>query len=219
VSAERFSFTVGEARTSANHYQASSSNGWALLLGHGAGADQSSEFLVDYARELAERGVDVVTYNFLYTEQGRRVPDAGPALETCCRAAIAAVRARTDGKRLAIGGKSMGGRIATQVAATDATDALVLLGYPLHPPGRPAQLRARHLPKIAAPLLFVQGERDPFGTPDELRPVLDGIPRATLFVVPGGDHSFKVRKKDGVPQSEVHARILDEIPRWLASLR
>jgi pimeloyl-ACP methyl ester carboxylesterase len=112
-----------------------------LILGHGAGAGQTSDFIVSFARELAARGIGVVTFNFLYSEQGRRVPDPNDRLEACWRAVIQAVRERLNPGRevLAIGGKSMGGRIASQVAAADIGDlaGLILLGYPLHPPGRP----------------------------------------------------------------------------------
>jgi predicted alpha/beta-hydrolase family hydrolase len=115
----------------------------------------------------------------------------------------------------------MGGRIATQVAAADpdAIVGLVLLGYPLHPPGRPDAPRSKHLPAIRAPMLFVQGSRDAFGTPDELAPVLTTLTApARLCVVEGGDHSFKVTKKAARSQDEVYEFILDEIERWLRAL-
>src|SRR5438270_5580967 len=135
--------------------------GVTAILGHGAGADQNSDFMARFATGLAARGINVVTFNFLYTEQGRRVPDANKALEACFRAVIEAVRHKRIG-RLVIGGKSMGGRIASQVAAASApgVEGLVFLGYPLHPPGRADQLRAKHLPDITVPMLFVQGSRD-----------------------------------------------------------
>jgi len=175
----------------------------ALILGHGAGAGQRSPFMVDFARGLAALGVDAITFNFLYTEQRRRIPDRGPALEGCYRAVIAAIRSSIGASRaLFIGGKSMGGRIATQVAAADLQlplAGLVLPGYPLHPPGRPTQRRDKHLPSIGRPMLFVQGARDTFGTPAELEPVLALIrPEPTLHVVARGDHSFKLGRRDPV---------------------
>jgi len=196
--------------------------GICLLLAHGAGGNQMSPFMVEFANGLAERGIDAATFNFLYSEQKRRLPDRNDKLEACWRAVIAAARKGALGTAfargaLAIGGKSMGGRIASQAAAdAEGIAGLVLLGYPLHPPGRPDQLRTRHLPAIRAPMLIVQGERDAFGTPDELRPVLRELKAQTrLHVVEGGDHSFKVLKSAGVPQSQVHARVLDVIQRWL----
>jgi predicted alpha/beta-hydrolase family hydrolase len=117
-----------------------------------------------------------------------------------------------------IGGKSMGGRIASQVAASgqEGIAGLVFLGYPLHPPGRPDQLRSKHLPDIRAPMLFVQGSRDAFGTPEELRAVFRGLQAtAGLCVVEDGDHSFKVPKRSAMPQEQVYEFVLDEIMRWL----
>jgi predicted alpha/beta-hydrolase family hydrolase len=194
--------------------------GVTLMLAHGAGAGQSSPFLVRFAAGLSARGIDTVTFNFSYTEHGRRVPDPNRTLEACYRAAIAAVRKheKLGRSRLAIGGKSMGGRIASQVAAAGAEDfaALVLLGYPLHPPGKPDALRAKHLMDIAVPMLFVQGSRDAFGTPAELRPILQKLKApAELHVVDGGDHSFKVPKRAGIPQDEAYEAILDRIEAWL----
>ncbi len=197
--------------------------GVALVLAHGAGAGQASAFMVRSAEGLAARGIDAVTFNFLYTEEGRRLPDRNDALEACWRAVIEAMRgeARLGARVLAIGGKSMGGRIASQVLAKDAGGiaALVCLGYPLHPPGKPQQLRARHLPAIPVPTLIIQGERDAFGTPEELRPVLAPMgERATLHVIAGGDHSFKVPKRGGVAQAAVDAAVLDTVAAWLRSL-
>jgi uncharacterized protein len=195
--------------------------GVALILGHGAGAGQDSPFMVRCAADLAARGIDAVTFNFVYSERGGRLPDRNDRLEACYRAVIATMREEPAlaGARLAIGGKSMGGRIASQVAAAgDAGDlaGLVFLGYPLHPPGKPERLRSAHLPRIAAPMLFVQGARDSFGAPDELAPIIaDLAPRAELYTVAGGDHSFKVRKSDGLSQAEAENAVQDKVERWL----
>ena len=184
-----------------------------LILGHGAGAGQRSAFMVDFAHALSAQGVDVVTFNFLYTEQGRKIPDRAPALEACYRSVIEVVRATVETARRAlfIGGKSMGGRIATQVAAADPqlpVTGLVLLGYPLHPPGRPTERRDKHLPAIARPMLFVQGTRDAFGTPDELAPILGTLrPVPAVHVVAQGDHSFKLSKKDPAAQAATYAGV------------
>jgi len=224
----RIDLTPSESVT-ALVYPAATRNraGICLTLAHGAGAGQSHAFMVRFASGLAARGIDAVTFNFLYTEQRRRLPDRSDRLELCWRKVIEACR---DGaicrklkcETLAIGGKSMGGRIATQVAAggADGVSALVLLGYPLHPPGQPDKLRAKHLPSIRAPMLFVQGSRDAFGTPDELAPIIGKLkPRPAVFVVEGGDHSFKVAKKSGTPQEQVYDLVLDEIARWLVTRR
>jgi predicted alpha/beta-hydrolase family hydrolase len=193
--------------------------GVTAILGHGAGADQNSDFMARFATGLAARGINVVTFNFLYTEQGRRVPDANKALEACFRAVIEAVRHKKIGRgTLVIGGKSMGARIASQIAAVSAPDVegLVFLGYPLHPPGKVEQLRAKHLPDIKVPMLFVQGSRDPFGTPDEVRPILKELKaRAEVYVVGTGDHSFKVLKRAGITQEDAYEGVLDRIELWL----
>ena len=194
-----------------------------LILGHGAGAGQRSAFMVEFAQALSALGVDVVTFNFLYTEQGRRIPDRAPALESCYRAVIDAVYAGGGSARRAlfIGGKSMGGRIATQVAAADPQmrlAGLVLLGYPLHPPGKPAERRDRHLPAIARPMLFAQGTRDAFGTPDELAPILAPLqPAPIVHVVAHGDHSFKVSKKDPAAQAQVYAEVQRAIVAFIGA--
>ncbi|MGH9821850.1 MAG: alpha/beta hydrolase family protein [Blastocatellia bacterium] len=202
-------------------YRAASARtlGSTIILGHGAGAGQLSGFMVKFAAGLAERGLDAVTFNFSYTEQGRRVPDPGPRLEACYRSVIQAVTAQPAlaSNHLIIGGKSMGGRIASQVAAQGLEArfnlaGLILLGYPLHPPGKPDQLRDKHLPKIKSRMLFVQGSRDTFGTPEELEKVFKVIgPNATLFVVEDGDHSFKVPKKHIPAQEEIYSDVMDRI--------
>jgi uncharacterized protein len=191
-----------------------------LILAHGAGADQLHPFMTGYANALAALGLDVVTFNFPYMDAKRRVPDAAGVLENCYRTVIGAVLrdVASAGRALFIGGKSMGGRIATQLAAADASlplSGLVLLGYPLHPPGRPDKRRDAHLPHVGRPALFVQGSRDTFGTPAELQPALDSMsPTPTLLVVEGGDHSFKVG--GGARQHTVSAaRVQQTIAEWI----
>lgn len=198
--------------------------GITVLLGHGAGANQMSLFMRLFASGMAARGFDAMTFNFLYSEKGRGAPDPKAKLETCYRAVIEAAHKhkKLKGNRLVIGGKSMGGRIASQVAAIEPSladiAALVFLGYPLHPPGNPAKMRDAHLKDIHVPMLFVQGSRDAFGTPEELRAVIkrDHLP-ATLYVIEGGDHSFKVPKSLGPSQELVYETVMDETARWLAA--
>jgi len=227
--------TDGESVT-ALLYAANRSNrkGLTIILGHGAGANQLSGFMRMVAGGLAARGFDVITFNFLYSERGRRLPDAKPKLESCYLAVIEAAlkHKKLKGNRLVIGGKSMGGRIASQVAAalsdprSDISkqasrsieiDGLVFLGYPLHPPGRPEKLRAEHLKDIRVPMLFVQGARDTFGAPDEIRTVMKQQRfKGEIFPIESGDHSFKVPKSSSVPQQQVYELAMDEIANWLA---
>lgn len=206
------------------HYLAepSCALGIRLVLAHGAGAGQRHPFMVAMARGLAERGVDVVTFDFPYMRERRRVPDKARVLEAAFRDAVAEAGAHHAGtdvsRRLFIGGKSMGGRIATHLAAqgVEHLQGVVALGYPLHPPGKPDQPRVAHLPAIHVPFLIVQGERDTFGTPEELRPVIQTIPGpVTLHVVANGDHSLGVRKAAGVSQKDVYTTVLDTIAGWM----
>jgi len=196
--------------------------GVTIVLGHGAGADQLSGFMRMAATGLAARGFDVMTFNFLYKEQGRSIPDPKARLESCYQAVIktALTHRKLKKNRLVIGGKSMGGRIASQVAAAqpDGIAGLVFLGYPLHPPGRPDKLRDEHLKDMRAPMLFVQGERDAFGTAEEIRAVIKRLRLpAKVHEIEGGDHSFKVPKSLGVPQQNVYEAIMDEVAGWLRS--
>jgi len=202
--------------------------GITVILGHGAGANQSSGFMRMFAKGLAARGLDVMTFNFIYMEQGRSVPDQKPKLEACFRAVIdtALKQKKLKQNRLVIGGKSMGGRIASQVMAEEGKEAfadkvagLVFLGYPLHPPGQCSKLRVEHLEHIHKPMLFVQGTRDALGTPEEIQPyVKDLRPAAKIYSIEGGDHSFKVPKKLGTPQDEIFEGAMNEIDRWVRNL-
>ena len=176
--------------------------------------------MVGFARALSERGLDVVTFDFLYVHQRRRIPDRMPQLVACYEAVIAATLKHLESARenLFIGGKSMGGRTATHVATshTEPLRGIVLLGYPLHPPGRPDHLRDAHLPDVKPPMLFVQGSRDTFGTSLELASVIERVaPSSTLHVVEGGDHSFKVSGKGPRNQAAVFGEIQDRITEWI----
>jgi predicted alpha/beta-hydrolase family hydrolase len=177
--------------------------------------------MVAFAKGLAGRGIEVVTFDFPYMREKRRAPDKAPVLESAFRDAI---REALDGasgpRRLFIGGKSMGGRMATHLAAQGlgGLHGVVALGYPLHPPGRPDQLRDAHLPAIRTPVLIVQGERDAFGTPDELKAAIARMTApVTLHVVAGGDHSLAVSKAAGVAQRDVYRDVLDRISGWVLS--
>jgi predicted alpha/beta-hydrolase family hydrolase len=188
-----------------------------LVLAHGAGAGQKHPFMVATATGLVARRISVVTFDFPYMRERRHVPDKAPVLEGAFREVIDATRAWSGEKRLFIGGKSMGGRMATHLGAQglDGLRGIVALGYPLHPPGRPDKPRTEHLPSIRVPVLIVQGERDTFGTPDELRPVLATMNAdTTLHVVPGGDHSLAVR---GRQKDAVFEGVLDVVASFISS--
>ncbi len=189
----------------------------AIVVAHGAGAGQMSPFMVRAAAELASRGISTATFDFPYITAGRRIPDKAPALESAWRDAIDAARDVFTSLPLFIGGKSMGGRIASHVASQGGAGALaglVFLGYPLHPPGRPQQRRDAHLPAIAEPMLFVQGSRDSFGTGEEIRSLLPSLQRATLHEIGGGDHSFKVAGGKA-RQEPALAEVFDTVAAWM----
>ena len=215
----------GGAATTALLYPAADPGiGATFILAHGAGAGQRSRFIVDFGQALSALGLDVATFNFPFTEQHRRIPDRAPVLERCYRSVIDAIRAEITSARstLVIGGKSLGGRMATHVAAANREDdlaGLVLLGYPLHPPGKPHQRRDAHLGAIGRPMLFVQGSRDAFGTPDELAPIVASLhPTPALHVVANGDHSFAVPRRNPVGQSAVFADVQQAIIGWIRDL-
>ena len=201
---ERFEFDVADlGTTSAQVYRAAEPSHVTLLLAHGAGAGQTHPFMIDMATRIAQRGVDVVTFNFLYTERGKKVPDRMPTLEATWHAAIASVRARVglSTERLFIGGKSMGGRVASNIAAEAgeslSVNGLVFLGYPLYPPGKPAAKRDEHLPRIAFPMLFAQGARDSFGDAAAMKRLVKRLPHSSLVLVANGDHSLGIPKSEG----------------------
>ena len=187
---------------------ADAARGVLLVLAHGAGAGQHHPFMVRYARGLAERGLDVVTFDFPYMQTGRKVPDKAPVLEDAFRRAVVEATSRPEFRthRVFIGGKSMGGRMATHLAAAadqwrDAVPPLagvIVFGYPLNPPGGPSKRspdRVSHLAKITVPLLIVQGTRDTFGGPDDIRAAM---PHAEVHPVAGADHSPAARFDQGI---------------------
>jgi predicted alpha/beta-hydrolase family hydrolase len=192
----------------------------AVILAHGAGANMKSAFMSTVHSGLAREGFVSVKFNFPYTEARRRIPDPRPVLERCYRAVLAAVlRDRALAPPwVVIGGKSLGGRIASYVAADAAVRGLLLLGYPLHPAGRPDALRADHLPGIPVPALFVQGTRDALCDLERLRLVLGHLPRATLHTIEGGDHSFRVPRRLAASDGEVWDEIVGVAARWLQRL-
>jgi predicted alpha/beta-hydrolase family hydrolase len=221
-----FTVEVAGGSTTARHFSAGTSAPL-LVLAHGAGADQRHRFMVAAARRLSERGVSVVTFNFLYTERKRQAPDRAPILEATWTTVLDAVVGRLDpSETIAIGGKSMGGRIASQVAASKPESeawrrvrGLVLLGYPLHPPGQPERPRAAHLPAIEIPILLVQGTRDAFGARDEVEPVFGALKAHVDYeFIEGGDHSFGVPKSSGHTEADILDRVADRVAAWIAAL-
>jgi predicted alpha/beta-hydrolase family hydrolase len=199
-----------------------------FVFAHGAGAGHSHPFMTSYASGLAARGITVVTFNFPYMEQKRRTPDRAPVLEDAFRRAVVGAAGHPDVRaaKLFIGGKSMGGRMATHLGTyldkwpdTPKPAGIIAFGYPLAPPrSKRTGDRVSHLKALTIPTLIVQGTRDPFGGPDEVKEaVFDGgaQPPIDIVTVQGGDHSFAVLKSSGREQAAVHAEILDGVAAWI----
>lgn len=221
---EPFTVNLGALSVSGRRYVSTTGRASALVvLAHGAGAGQDHPFMVASAQGLAVRGLDAVTFNFPYMERRASAPNPALQLEQCYRAVIATLAAHgwLERRALVIGGKSMGGRMASHLAAEPDTlphplAGLVFLGYPLHPPGNPAKARTAHLPRITAPMLFVQGTRDTFGSPDELAPVVAALKAdITVHPVEAADHSFKVTGRPKGAQPQIFEDILDVVAKWV----
>ncbi len=190
-----------------------------LALAHGAGAPMDHPFMTVIAHGLGERGWRVVRFEFPYMQKARATGrPGGPNPAPLLLAHYAAVmEALGDLGRLVIGGKSMGGRIASMLADARGARGLVCLGYPFHPPGKPERLRVHHLSRLQTPALFVQGERDTFGTREEIGgyELSAGIRFAWM---PDGDHSFKPRKSSGTTNAENLQRAVEAVDAFLRGL-
>lgn len=188
-----------------------------IVLGHGAGASLTSDYMAFFATELARLGHRVVRFNFPYMEAGRKAPDKQPVLVETFRAVVDEVASAAE--RVIVGGKSMGGRIASHAVAEGmAADGLIFLGYPLHPPGRPERIRDAHLHDIKAPMLFVEGTRDPFCPLEALEKVRAELGAdSEVLVIADGDHSLKVRKSPGRDTQAAWAEAVSGIDVWLGS--
>jgi len=189
------------------------------VLAHGAGAGMRHRFLETIATGLGGRQVGTLRYQFPYMEAGGRRPDPPGVLEATVRAAVARAAALAPGLPLVAGGKSLGGRMTSNACAkTGLTGVagLVFLGFPLHAPGKAGVERAAHLERVGLPMLFLQGTRDALAEIALMRDVTGRLPKATLHVVEGGDHSFAVLKRAGRTEAEVMTELLDTITQWLS---
>ena len=192
------------------------------VLAHGAGAGMRHPFLEQIAGQLAERGIGTVRYQFPYMERRASRPDPPAVAAATVRAVVAEATRVAPGLPLVAGGKSFGGRMTSTAQAEQplpGVRGLVFLGFPLHPPGRPGDARAEHLTRVQIPMLFLQGTRDDFADLKLLRPVVQRLgERATLHLVDGGDHSFKVLKSAGRTADQVMTELAATIGGWATSL-
>jgi len=188
------------------------------VLAHGAGAGMRHPFLEAIAEALFERGVATLRYEFPYMEQHRSRTDSPAVCAAAVRKAVQRARTEWPGLPLLAGGKSFGGRMTSTAQAEEALDGvrgLAFLGFPLHPPGKASISRAEHLLQVQVPILFLQGSRDDFAQLDLVTQVCEQLgSRATLYVIEGADHSFKVPKRSGRTGEEVMAELADQIFEW-----
>ena len=188
------------------------------VLAHGAGAGMRHPFLEAISQRLAEQGIATLRYQFPYMEQRARRPDPPAVAAAAVRAAVMEAARAAPGLPLVAGGKSFGGRMTSTAQAGEplpGVRGLVFLGFPLHPPGRPGNERAEHLTQVQIPMLFLQGTRDDFADLKLLRPLVKRLgTRATLHLVDGGDHSFKVLKKSGRTEADVMTELVRAIVEW-----
>lgn len=225
MQAERFEIPVEHPSISAVsaiwQYPEGEKRRSALLLGHGAGAPMDGAFLEYVAPALVARGFAVMRFAYPYAErmrsEGRRLPpDRAPALESTHERALERFLELAGGSRAILGGKSLGGRIASHLVARGADcSGLVFFGYPLHPAKKPEKLRSEHFPSLCQPALFLQGERDALGTPEHLEAELrtyGGVSR--VVVVEQGDHDFRVPKRTGRSRGDVLEFLVDTFDRW-----
>jgi uncharacterized protein len=177
---------------------------WTLVYAPGAGSSLADPFGAYAAKALEGEGIACVRFQFPYSEAKRKVPDRGPILEATWRAVLEQVR--LNALRVVAGGRSMGGRIASQVVAQgEQVDALALFAYPLHPPGKPEQVRDGHFANLTVPALFCSGDRDTFGTVAELGEAIQLMRAARLHILEGADHGFSVLKASGRKREDVWA--------------
>jgi len=213
---------VDGEETSALYEPADGNQRAVFVAAHGAGGNMTDRSMAAVAATLRGNGFGVVRFNFLYKEKKSGRPDPMPKLMRTFAAVVDRTRAELGSElnRLVIGGRSMGGRAGSMLAAEGfAADGLLLLAYPLHPPGKPEQLRDAHLPRITMPVLCFSGTRDPFCTPDIMRRVLTTVRTPwEMHWLDGADHSFHVLKSSGRTDAEVLAEVGDVSDRWLTGI-
>ena len=193
-----------------------------LVLGHGAGAGMRHPFMQAVAEQLAARKIATLRYQFPYMEKGKKSPDSQTTLRTTIVSAVATAKKTARGLPLLAGGKSMGGRLTSLVAAEGRLPdvrGLIFFGFPLHAAGKPSSERGAHLAEVNVPMLFLQGTRDRLAELDLIRPVCRRLgKRASLHIVEGGDHSFHVPKRSGRTAEDVQNELGESVGAWVSGL-
>ena len=207
---------VGEETTSALFEPAEGADAPVFVCAHGAGGNMNDGAVRAITAAARARGISTVRFNLLYAELGKKRPNPMPRVIACLEAVVAHVRSEVAPSRLIVGGRSMGGRgFSMAVADGLACDRLLLLAYPLHPPGQPDKLRVEHLPRITVPVLCMNGTRDPFCTPALMDQTLATLgDNWTMKWLAEADHSFHVLKRTGRTNAEVIDEAADAIASW-----
>jgi predicted alpha/beta-hydrolase family hydrolase len=212
---------VGGEETSAVFEPAEvNDEGIVFVCAHGAGGSMNDRGMLQTAKALRSRGIGVVRFNFLYKEKGSGRPDPMPSLKNCVTAVVERARKELRPKTLLIGGRSMGGRAASMLAADGfESDGLLLLAYPLHPAGQPEKLRDAHLPAIRIPVLCFNGTRDALCRRDLMEAALKTVKtKWVMHWVEGADHSFHVLKTSGRTDGEAMIEIANAAEAWASRL-
>ncbi len=218
---ELWTVKVGEEQTSALWEDAAEgARHGTVVLAHGASTHREHPRIASLAAAFRARGLAVVRLNFLYAERGHGPPDRMPRLMECYAAVTEQVRRRTGPGRLIIGGQSMGGRVASMLAAEGhRCDGVLLLAYPLHPAGRPEKRRDEHLGRIDVPVLCINGTRDELCRQDLMQRTVETLPpRFTMHWIEGADHGFRVPRSSGRTEADVLAQIGDVTAGWAAGI-
>jgi predicted alpha/beta-hydrolase family hydrolase len=220
--ARPISVTVNEAVRVSGLLQAPPGARACYVLAHGAGAGMTHPFMAAVAGQLADRGIATLRYQFPYMERGSRRPDVPALAHATVRAAVAEAARLLPKLALIAGGKSFGGRMTSQAqgaAPLPGVRGLAFLGFPLHPAGRPAQERGKHLFDVQIPMLFLQGTRDALAEPGQLAPLCQALgPRATLKLFENADHSFHVPARSGGSDAQVRSEMVDALVEWIEAL-
>jgi predicted alpha/beta-hydrolase family hydrolase len=220
--AEPVTFAVGGAGSVSGLFACPPGARTCFVLAHGAGAGMRHSFLEAVSRELADRNVASLRYQFPYMEKGARRPDPPALAHAAVRAAVTEAARLAPGLGLIAGGRSFGGRMASQAEASSPLPnvrGLAFLGFPLHPAGRPSTDRGKHLFDVHVPMLFLQGARDALAEQQQLHPLIDALgDRATLKLFPEADHSFHVPARSGRTDAEVRHEIVDALAAWIETV-
>ncbi|MBT8350992.1 MAG: alpha/beta fold hydrolase [Deltaproteobacteria bacterium] len=200
--------------------QLGDSNKTGVIIAHGAANDMNNNLIVAVAESLATAGYTTLRFNFPYKEKGKKSPDTESTLIRTWQSAVSHLlnNERFPLDRIVAAGKSMGGRIASQMVAADqmAVEALIFLGYPLHAPGKTDKLRDTHLYEIKKPMLFFAGTRDPLCKMEKLQEVFHRLPGpCDIEIVEGGNHSFKLPKSSSRSVDSVYRQIVEKCLQWL----